>query len=349
MSFTKVALTITLLVSVVAISAGEDIPCAYRAGVCVCNETYCDRFDFIRPKGIHEFKVVTSSKAGKRYESNSGQMDSPVFFLPVLPLTDATLNIDRTRQFQEMLGFGGSVTGSVRYLYNVTTEPIRKKLLDSVFANSGIAYNLIRTSIGGSDFDIKKYAFFENHQPDNLTLPSLDASDPNWEQAMGLVYMLNKIFEVKPKSELKLFGAVWSPPVWMKTCEYWSGSFCTLKPIFKQTFADYHLRFLEFMKANNIDFYSISTGNEPTNGIMGITEIMSLGWLPYNQGEFNEVSYTYSTYRTYVPKEFTSFHLLKHCSKCECDNPTMIQQFFFICRHMGQQEFRTNDKKLTVF
>lgn len=240
--------TIALFVASIASISAEDIPCAYRDGVCVCNETYCDRFDFIRPKQAREFKVVTSSKAGKRYQSNGGQMHT-LPSLSLLPLTDATLNIDRTSQFQEMIGFGGAVTGSVRYLYNITTNPIQRKLLDSVFANSGLAYTIIRTSIGGCDFDLEKYAFFENHQPDNLTLPDINDSDPNFEQALGLVYMLNRIFEVKPKSELKLFAAVWSPPKWMKTCEDWSGALCTLKPEFSQTYADYHLRFLEFNEA----------------------------------------------------------------------------------------------------
>ncbi|XP_037033504.1 lysosomal acid glucosylceramidase-like [Bradysia coprophila] len=288
MSFlTTVCFLIGLLAWIPSISA-EDVPCAFRAGVCVCNETYCDQFDFVRPNEEREFKVVTSSAAGKRYESQAGEMDTlptvPIF--PFLPITDATLSIDRTSQFQEMIGFGGAVTGSVRYLYNATTDPIRRKLLDSVFTSGGLAYTLIRTSIGGCDFDLKKYAFFEDHQPDSLDLPSINESDPNWDQASGLVYMLNRIFEVKPQSELKLFAAVWSPPVWMKTCEDWSGWFCTLKPEFNQTYADYHLRFLEFMKANGIDVYAISTGNEPTNGIVGLTDIMSLGWWPSDQGKW---------------------------------------------------------------
>lgn len=282
-------LAIFLVVWIASISA-ENIPCANRDGVCVCNETYCDRFDFIRPTVAGEFKSVTSSKDGKRWESGGGgQMKTLTTLGDILSL--CTLNINRAEKFQEMIGWGGAVTGSVRYVFNQTTAPIQRQLLDSVFSPSGLDYNLVRTSIGGCDFDLEKYAFFEN-QPNSLMLPKIDEedpNDPNWaknsDHAFSLVYMLNRIFEVKPKSNIDLFGAVWSPPKWMKTCGDWSGTLCTLKTEFFQIFADYHLRFLEFMMERGIDYYSISTGNEPTNGLTGLTDIMSLGWYPNVQGK----------------------------------------------------------------
>lgn len=290
---------IVLALWIASISA-QNIPCANRDGVCVCNETYCDRFDFIRPTVAGEFESVTSSKDGKRYESNGGQMKTLTPLDDILSL--CTLNINRAEKYQEIMGWGGAITGSVRYLFNQTTMPIQKGLLDSVFSRSGLDYNLIRTSIGGCDFDREKYAFYEK-QPNSLVLPKIDEedpNDPNWarnsDHAYSLVYMLNRIFEVKPKADIELFAAVWSPPKWMKTCGEWSGALCTLKNEFYQTYADYHLRFLEFMRERGIECGTISSGNEPTNGLSGLTDIMSLGWVPNDQGKFNLIHTHYTFY-----------------------------------------------------
>lgn len=64
----------------------------------------------------------------------------------------------------------------------------------------------------------------------------------------------------------------------MKTNNAWSGR-NALKPEFYQTWADYHLRYLKLMAAENMTFWGLSTGNEPLNGEIGwfFIHFMSLG------------------------------------------------------------------------
>lgn len=44
-------------------------------------------------------------------------------------------------------------------------------------------------------------------------------------------------------------------------------------------------RYLELMSEQNVNFWGISTGNEPLNGVIGFlfVHFMSLGWTAINQ------------------------------------------------------------------
>lgn len=61
-----------------------------------------------------------------------------------------------------------------------------------------------------------------------------------------------------------------------------------MKDEYFQTWANYHVNFLKLMKQDGIDFWAITTGNEPLNGVTAFLFIkfMSLGWLPNSQGRF---------------------------------------------------------------
>lgn len=71
----------------------------------------------------------------------------------------------------------------------------------------------------------------------------------------------------------------------MKTNNDWSGA-SALKQEYYQTWADYHLRFIDLMSKGGVDLWGITTGNEPMNGVIGwlFVHFMSLGWLPSHQG-----------------------------------------------------------------
>lgn len=61
-----------------------------------------------------------------------------------------------------------------------------------------------------------------------------------------------------------------------------------MKDEYYQTWANYHVNFLKLMKEDGIDFWAITTGNEPLNGVTAslFIKFMSLGWLPSSQGRF---------------------------------------------------------------
>lgn len=101
---------------------------------------------------------------------------------------------------------------------------------------------------------------------------------------------LRQIYEIRERVEtydLNFFGSAWSSPKWMKTNNEWTGR-SKLKNEYYQTWADFHLKYLELMEEQGVKFWGISTGNEPLNGELFwlFVRFMSLGWNAARQGNF---------------------------------------------------------------
>lgn len=74
-------------------------------------------------------------------------------------------------------------------------------------------------------------------------------------------------------------ASAWSAPAWMKTNNALTG-LGFLKDDLYQTWANYHKKFLDMYKENGIDFWAITTGNEPVNGLLPVQVFNSMGWTP---------------------------------------------------------------------
>lgn len=65
----------------------------------------------------------------------------------------------------------------------------------------------------------------------------------------------------------------------MKTNAQYSG-FGFLKKEMYQAWADYYLKFFEKYKEQGITFWGVTTGNEPSLGVIPFGKINSVGWTP---------------------------------------------------------------------
>lgn len=96
---------------------------------------------------------------------------------------------------------------------------------------------MLRTSIGGCDFDLEPWAYNENPQYDkNLT--NFDKLDP---RDLLKIQQIKRIKLVAKIDDIKIIAAAWSPPPWMKSNNNWTG-FSSLKPEYYETWAKYHLK-----------------------------------------------------------------------------------------------------------
>ncbi|CAH0402650.1 unnamed protein product [Chilo suppressalis] len=139
---------------------------------------------------------------------------------------------------------------------------------------------MLRVPIGGCDFSTHPYAY--NEQPsDDLTLSNFSLA---YEDYQYKIPMIKSILQTAV-NPVHILATTWSPPLWMKTDEMW-GQENELKPEYYQTYADYHIRFIEEYKANGIPIWGISTTNEPSNGMIGYVQFNSLGWSPFKQGKW---------------------------------------------------------------
>lgn len=95
--------------------------------------------------------------------------------------------------------------------------------------------------------------------------------------------------QVLASKPLKLFASAWSPPAWMKSNGKLNGmGYLKGKPggLYYQTWANYHVRFLEEYGKHNITFWGLTSGNEPANGNIPYFPFNCLGYLPSTLGTF---------------------------------------------------------------
>ncbi|CAK1590496.1 unnamed protein product [Parnassius mnemosyne] len=151
----------------------------------------------------------------------------------------------------------------------------------SYFSDKGLEYNMLRVPIGGSDFSLSEFAYNELPIDDYyLTNYTLSIEDYDYK-----IPIIKRIMDIS-KLPVDVIVSTWTPPKWMKyytdenpTCGY-------LKNEFYQTYADYHLKFLEKYAMEGIPVWGITTTNEPTIAFTDIPAKVCIGFTPKQMGKF---------------------------------------------------------------
>lgn len=204
-----------------------------------------------------------SSKSGDRfnYTLNPFHVANQTHGPNVIPHDLITVQIDPNKVHQKIVGFGASFTGSVTYLLNKMSQNLRNCIYKSYYTTSiGSAFTLMRMPMGGCDFDLEPWTY--NEYPINDTkLTNFTQLHPYDQQRVRL---LKDLMHASENSNINITVAAWSAPRWMKQEYRWAGQHGNqLQPDYYQTWADFHVKFLDLMQAAGITISTISTGNEP--------------------------------------------------------------------------------------
>lgn len=175
--------------------------------------------------------------------------------------TDTTaINIlmDSSRQYQEIEGFGASMTGSSAYVMQQYLSPEKRKaLLEDLFSSdNGIGINYIRMSIGASDFSTDPYTY------DDMPAGQRDDSLRHFSIAhdqKDVVPVLQQVVGINPG--IHIMGSPWSPPAWMKTSGKLEGG--SLRPDAYDVYARYFIKYLRAFAAEGIKITALTMQNEP--------------------------------------------------------------------------------------
>ena len=186
------------------------------------------------------------------------------------------ITVDDSQRFQEIDGFGASLTDSAAWLFAKKVPPNETdaafKLL---FARKGgIALNFLRQPVGSSDLAVTFYSFDDLCQQTTkaCTTPA-GVSDPQLEHfslAHDQEYILPLLKKaIAVNSGMHVMLSPWSPPGWMKT----SGSMLGSDPETKkassletedyQAFAAYLIKTIEGYQAAGVPVWALSVQNEP--------------------------------------------------------------------------------------
>lgn len=173
--------------------------------------------------------------------------------------SETTISIDPTQVFQDIDGFGLTLTGGSAQLIGKMAPAEQDALLRELFATDGtnIGLSVLRISIGASDLDDRVFSY--DDLPAGQTDPELKRFSIENDRRTGLISVLKKALALNP--DLYIMGSPWSAPAWMKSNGEVKGG--SLKPEFHDAYARYFVKYIEAMKAEGIDIDAITIQNEP--------------------------------------------------------------------------------------
>jgi glucosylceramidase len=172
--------------------------------------------------------------------------------------TPATIEIDPTRRYQTMVGFGAAVTDAAAWLIRFRMDGAQRgALMKELFGPApALQISFIRLTIGASDFSATHYSL--DDRPDGESDPGLEhfSIAPIRETVVPVV---RDALALNPS--LRVMASPWSAPGWMKT----SGALVhgTLLPQFYGAFAGYLVKYVDAMRAQGIPIFALTAQNEP--------------------------------------------------------------------------------------
>ncbi|KAG7163600.1 Lysosomal acid glucosylceramidase-like 1, partial [Homarus americanus] len=121
--------------------------------VCVCDAHHCDLPGRLTLPDSGHFTIVTSSRDGLRFSTETRKLDHN----PAEGRVKVVVETGTPRQ--AMLGFGAAFTDAATINVAALTPPAQDLLLRSYFAPEGVEYDLCRVPIAGTDFSVRPYSY----------------------------------------------------------------------------------------------------------------------------------------------------------------------------------------------
>lgn len=228
--------------------------------------------------------VIVSSKQGDRLARRS----------ILLKRVDCTRNpqhcrlkprasINLLKRKQKIIGWGGALTdSSINNLLSLTTNGTRQ-LLQDYFGPQGLMFNLVRVTLGGSDFSARFYTNDDSPR-DDLALEHFQLREEDLLYKIPTLKMIQQEFDSNAQlvernlGPIKLFASMWSPPVWMKTNRHFNKGQLRghiddepllypdrppVDELYFNALAELKVRFLRAYLNESVHFWGLTVMNEP--------------------------------------------------------------------------------------
>lgn len=167
---------------------------------------------------------------------------------------DFTITVNEGTTYQQMDGFGVSLTDSSSWLLNYKLNASkRSEVMEKLFGTTGIGLSVLRQPIGSSDFAWSAYTYADTTGDTSLSQFSIGRDLP---------YIVPMVKAAMAKnSNIKVFATPWSAPAWMKYSNSLNGG--KLKAEYYQTYADYFKKYIQAYQTQGIPIYAVTPQNEP--------------------------------------------------------------------------------------
>lgn len=165
-----------------------------------------------------------------------------------------TINLDITKTYQSIIGFGGAFTEAAAYTYFQMSIDKRKEIINAYFGEQGLNYNIGRVHINSCDFSLDNYTYVEDFDTELKTF--------NIEREYKYVIPMIKEAEKVAGKKIKLLASPWSPPAWMKSNNDMNHG-GKLLSVYFQTWANYYVKFIDHFKEAGLEIFAVTVQNEP--------------------------------------------------------------------------------------
>lgn len=157
--------------------------------------------------------------------------------------------------FQTFEGFGGAITDAAGYVYSLMNEEQKRQVVKTYFSPEQMRYGLVRIHMDSCDFSTEMYEAMSDPQDRELKSFSFARTEK---------YILPMLSDAQKAAgrPLKLMLSPWSPPAFMKTNNSRVGG-GSLKPEYRDFWADYICRYIEEFRKRGYQVHRISLQNEP--------------------------------------------------------------------------------------
>lgn len=199
---------------------------------------------------------MTDPGGAARFERQA----TPREFVSSTAASGPALEVSDRRHYQEMVGFGFTLTGGSAQLIRAMSESARDSLLTELFAAGGtnIGVSYLRISVGASDLNPRVFTY-DDLAPGE-TDPDLLRFDLGPDRN-DVIPVLRQILSIHPR--VGIMASPWTAPSWMKTNGDSKGG--SLKRNCYGVYARYLVKYVEAMRSEGISIDALTIQNEPLN------------------------------------------------------------------------------------
>jgi glucosylceramidase len=199
-----------------------------------------------------KLEIYTTAKDTEFRLSKTGEA---IFKEKKQPLeVEVAVFVNTNKKFQKFLGIGGAITDASAEVFSKLNRDQQNTFLHSLYGKEGIGYTIIRTSIHSSDFGLGSHTYIEEGD----TLLKTFSIQKDKEKRLP---MIKRAFELI-QDKLVFYASPWSPPAFMKTNNNMlQGG--KLLPEFRQSWANYYVKFIKAYEKEGIPIWGITIQNEP--------------------------------------------------------------------------------------
>jgi glucosylceramidase len=193
------------------------------------------------------------------------------------PATAPLITVDDTQRFQEIDGFGASLTDAAAWLFAKKLTPAQADAaFKTLFSRkNGIAVSFLRQPIGSSDLSATVYSYDDLCVQSGTTACTTPPGVNDYKlehyslkhDEEYILPQLRQALAINP--DLKVIVTPWSPPGWMKTSGTMIGAYqdeknhSSLRPEAYDALANYLVKTIQGYQAAGVPIFGLTMQNEP--------------------------------------------------------------------------------------